>query len=99
MGTIAAAAGTVVGLAAWIVVAPELETLASHRIDRFAIPWSLLALGMVLAVAPTEPCMPADHPVAISTSRTPPPKMVARTPPTMFIQTVRRHPIAICHGT
>src|SRR5262245_52687545 len=51
VGVIAAAAGTVVGLAAWIAAAPGLETFAGHRIDRFAIPWSLVALGMVLAVA------------------------------------------------
>jgi len=50
VGVIAAVSGTVVGLAAWIAAAPGLETFAGHRIDRFAIPWSLIALGMVLAV-------------------------------------------------
>ena len=42
--------GTVVGLAAWIAAAPRLEAFAGHRIDRFAIPWDLVALGMLLAV-------------------------------------------------
>ena len=51
VGVIAAVAGTVAGLAAWLVAAPHLEAFAGHRIDRFAIPWSLVALGMVLAVA------------------------------------------------
>jgi putative ABC transport system permease protein len=51
VGVIAAAAGTVVGLASWLAAAPHLQTFAGHRIDRFAIPWSLLALGMLLAVA------------------------------------------------
>ena len=50
VGVIAAVAGTVVGLAAWIVAAPGLETFAGHRIDRLAIPWDLVALGMLLAV-------------------------------------------------
>jgi putative ABC transport system permease protein len=51
VGVIAAVAGTVAGLAGWLVAAPHLESFAGHRIDRFAIPWSLVALGMVLAVA------------------------------------------------
>jgi putative ABC transport system permease protein len=49
-GVIAAVAGTVAGLAAWIAAAPGLETSAGHRIDRLAIPWDLVALGMLLAV-------------------------------------------------
>jgi putative ABC transport system permease protein len=49
-GVIAAVAGIVVGLAGWIVAAPSLEAFAGHRIDRFAIPWDLVALGMLLAV-------------------------------------------------
>jgi putative ABC transport system permease protein len=51
VGVIAAAAGTVAGLALWLAVAPHLQSFAGHRIDRFAIPWSLVALAMVLAVA------------------------------------------------
>ena len=50
VGVIAAVAGTVVGLAAWMVAAPGLEAFAGHRIDRLAIPWGLVALGMLLAV-------------------------------------------------
>jgi putative ABC transport system permease protein len=49
-GVIAAAAGTVAGLAAWIAAAPALDAFAGHRIDRLAIPWDLVALGMLLAV-------------------------------------------------
>lgn len=51
VGIIAAVAGTVAGLALWLAVAPRLQSFAGHRIDRFAIPWSLVAVGMVLAVA------------------------------------------------
>ena len=50
VGVIAAVAGTAIGLAAWIAAAPGLNTFAGHRIDRLAIPWDLIALGMVLAV-------------------------------------------------
>ena len=51
MGVIAAVAGAVVGLVGWFAAAPRLEAFAGHRIDRFAVPWGLVALGMVLAVA------------------------------------------------
>jgi putative ABC transport system permease protein len=51
VGAIAAVAGTVFGLALWLAAAPHLQTFAGHRIDPFAIPWSLVALSMVLAVA------------------------------------------------
>jgi putative ABC transport system permease protein len=50
VGVIAAVAGTAAGLAVWIAAAPGLDTLAGHRIDRFAIPWDLAGLGMLLAV-------------------------------------------------
>jgi putative ABC transport system permease protein len=50
VGIIAAVAGTVVGLAAWIAAAPGLDTFAGHRIDRLNIQWDLVALGMLLAV-------------------------------------------------
>ena len=49
-GVIAAAAGTVAGLAAWIAAAPGLDAFAGHRIDRLAIPWGVVAVGMLLAV-------------------------------------------------
>jgi putative ABC transport system permease protein len=50
VGVIAAVAGTVAGLAAWIAAAPGLDTFAGHRIDRLNIPWDLVAVGMLLAV-------------------------------------------------
>jgi putative ABC transport system permease protein len=49
-GVIAAVAGTVAGLAAWIAAAPGLDAFAGHRIDRLAIPWGVVAVGMLLAV-------------------------------------------------
>jgi putative ABC transport system permease protein len=50
VGVIAAVAGTAAGLAVWIAAAPGLDTFAGHRIDRFAIPWDLVGLGLLLAV-------------------------------------------------
>lgn len=50
IGLIAAAAGAVTGLAAWFAAAPHLQAFAGHRIDRFAVPWDLVVLGMLGAV-------------------------------------------------
>jgi putative ABC transport system permease protein len=50
VGLIAAVTGAVIGLAAWFAAAPHLEAFAGHRIDRFAVPWDLVVLGMLLAV-------------------------------------------------
>jgi putative ABC transport system permease protein len=50
VGAVAAAVGTAAGLAAWVALAPRLETAAGHRIDRFAVPWWLVAAGVVLSV-------------------------------------------------
>ncbi len=50
VGIIAAVTGAVAGLAAWFAAAPRLEAFAGHRIDRFAVPWYLIVLGMLLAI-------------------------------------------------
>jgi putative ABC transport system permease protein len=50
VGIIAAVTGTVIGLAAWFVAAPHLQVSAGHRIDKFAVPWPLVGLGMLLAI-------------------------------------------------
>ena len=49
-GTFSAITGTVIGVAAWIGVAPLVETGAGHRIGRFDLPWPILGAGMLLAV-------------------------------------------------
>jgi putative ABC transport system permease protein len=85
-GAIAAAAGTIVGLAAWIAAAPALDTLAGHRIDRLAIPWDLVALGMLLAVVTATaaawwPARAAARlPVMLALSARPPRPRPARRP-------------------
>ena len=50
VGIIAAVTGAVIGLAAWFAAAPHLEAFAGHRIDRFAFPWYLVVLAMLLAI-------------------------------------------------
>src|SRR5262245_1219088 len=50
VGAIAAAVGTIAGLALWVVFAPMLESALDHRIDRLDLPWGLIALAVVLAV-------------------------------------------------
>jgi putative ABC transport system permease protein len=51
VGTVAAVAGTAVGLIGWMAFLPHLETVVGHRIDRFAIPWWAIAMSMLLALA------------------------------------------------
>jgi putative ABC transport system permease protein len=51
VGTIAAAIGTTAGLAAWFMFAPTLESAMDHRVDRFSLPWWLIATAGLLAVA------------------------------------------------
>ena len=50
VGTLAALIGTIAGLALWIVFAPTLESVVDHRIDRLSLPWTLIAMAVVLAV-------------------------------------------------
>jgi putative ABC transport system permease protein len=50
VGAIAAVVGTTVGLAAWVVFAPTLESAVDHRIDRLSLPWWLIAMAVLLAV-------------------------------------------------
>ncbi|MFI1095561.1 ABC transporter permease [Streptomyces sp. NPDC020917] len=49
-GLMGTAAGAVLGVAAWVPLAPRLEHTAGHRIDPLNVPWPLLALLLVVAV-------------------------------------------------
>jgi putative ABC transport system permease protein len=51
VGTIGAALGTSLGLAAWVIFAPTLESAIDHRVDRLSLPWWLIATTGLLAVA------------------------------------------------
>ncbi len=50
VGVIAAILGTIAGGALWVVFAPTLESAMGHRIDRLSLPWTLLAMVVLLAV-------------------------------------------------
>jgi len=49
VGAIGAAIGTVVGLGLWFAVLPTLETAFDHRIDPLSLPWTLLAMVVLVA--------------------------------------------------
>jgi putative ABC transport system permease protein len=51
VGTIAAVIGTIAGLGLWLVFAPMLESAVDHRIDRLSLPWALVAMAGLLAIA------------------------------------------------
>jgi putative ABC transport system permease protein len=50
VGATAALVGTTLGVLGWLAVAPRLETVAAHRIDRLDVPWWAIGTGMLLAV-------------------------------------------------
>jgi putative ABC transport system permease protein len=78
VGAIGALIGTVVGLALWLAVAPTLEPAVDHRIDRLSLPWTLLAMVVLVAVvgATAAAWWPgravARVPVALALSARPP---------------------------
>jgi putative ABC transport system permease protein len=51
VGAIAAVIGTIAGLGLWIALAPTLEAPIDRRIDRFDLPWGLIAAAGLLAIA------------------------------------------------
>jgi putative ABC transport system permease protein len=50
VGVIAAILGTIAGGALWVIFAPTLESAMGHRIDRFSLPWTLLAMVVLVSV-------------------------------------------------
>jgi putative ABC transport system permease protein len=49
VGATAAVLGTIAGLALWVVFAPTLESAVDHRISRLSLPWTLVAVTILLA--------------------------------------------------
>lgn len=49
-GALAAVVGVAVGVGAWILLVPRVETAAGHRLDAFNVPWWIILTGMLLAV-------------------------------------------------
>lgn len=51
VGLIATAAGTAFGIVGWVVAAPAVEQAVGRRIDRFDLPWGIIAATAAVAVA------------------------------------------------
>jgi putative ABC transport system permease protein len=51
VGTLAAVIGTIAGLGLWLVFAETLESAVDHRIDRLSLPWVLIAMAGLVAIA------------------------------------------------
>jgi putative ABC transport system permease protein len=50
VGAAAALVGGALGVVGWILAAPAVETAVGHRLDRWALPWTLIIGCMTLAV-------------------------------------------------
>ena len=50
VGLVAGVVGGVVGLSGWTAAAPRFETVANHRIQRFDLPWPMIAASLALAL-------------------------------------------------
>jgi len=86
VGFVGALLGFVVGFAAWLVYRPILETSAHHVVGPFQLPWIVIVVAVVLAVAAAyfASTKPARAMARISTvsalaGRPAPPKQVTRT--------------------
>jgi putative ABC transport system permease protein len=49
IGITSASAGAVLGLGGWMAIAPGLQSVVDHRIDRFDLPWWAIITALVLA--------------------------------------------------
>ena len=50
LGVVAAAVGTALGIAGWLLAAPAIEGAANRRIDRLALPWGVIVAVVALAI-------------------------------------------------
>ncbi|MBV9451263.1 MAG: hypothetical protein JO345_35795 [Streptosporangiaceae bacterium] len=86
VGAMAALAGAVLGLAAWIAYAPTVQRDTGHVVDAAHVPWWAFAIGIALAIATSglASCGPAKTVAAIPvvtalSGRPAPPKAVRRS--------------------
>jgi putative ABC transport system permease protein len=61
IGGVGALAGAIVGVAGWVALSPQLESLLGHRIDRLHLPWTpvFLAVGLATVTAVVAAWWPA----------------------------------------
>jgi putative ABC transport system permease protein len=77
-GVASAVLGAIIGLGAWVAIAPSMEGPVGLRIDAFNVPWWLILTGMLLAVVAATGA--AWWP-ARTTSRIPPVSALSGRPP------------------
>ena len=51
IGAVGALTGAALGVAGWITLSPQLDSLVGHRIDRFDLPWTPVLIAVALATA------------------------------------------------
>jgi putative ABC transport system permease protein len=49
IGGVGALVGAIVGVAGWVALGPQLESLLGHRINRFNLPWTPVLIAVLLA--------------------------------------------------
>jgi putative ABC transport system permease protein len=61
IGAAGALAGAILGVAGWIALSPQLESLLGHRIDRLHLPWTpvFIAIGLATVTAVLAAWWPA----------------------------------------
>jgi len=86
VGAVGALLGTIAGSLLWVAIAPTLEPIVHHRIDRLHLPWMLIALALLSAflAATAAAWWPgravARVPITLAlTARPPKPKPVHRS--------------------
>ena len=86
VGVVAALAGALLGLAAWIAYAPTVQRDTGHAVDAANLPWWAFGIGIVLAVATSAlasrrpaKTMAAVPVVTALSGRPAPPKAVHRS--------------------
>jgi len=77
-GVASAVLGAIIGLGAWVAIAPSMEGPVGSRVDAFNVPWWLILTGMLLAVVAATGA--AWWP-ARTTSRIPPVSALSGRPP------------------
>jgi putative ABC transport system permease protein len=86
VGVVGALVGTLLGFVAWLAYRPQLERGAEHVVGVFALPWTVVGLGILLAILATY--IAASRParsltkmsiVAALSGRPAPPKQVHRS--------------------
>jgi putative ABC transport system permease protein len=86
VGTVGALVGFAAGLVAWLAFRPQNEQSAHHLIPMFALPWAVIVVAMVLAVAATT--FASGHParaitripvVSALAGRPAPPRQIRRS--------------------